>query len=73
MATILKQDRYKKNRRLGKFTLDVKDAVMMQSKTGEDSSITYEDLLAKLTTDIAVVGGGASFREIYKYDILLSL
>lgn len=72
MAIDIKDSNITKND-VGVFNLANKDHVLVRKQNGSKAQMSYEDLLAQLTADIAVVGGGASFREIYKYDILLSL
>ncbi len=71
MSTIPIRDSNNKRRPGGKFTMSIKDVVMMRTQLGENTSIAYEDLLAQLTAAITV-GAGATFREIYKYQILLN-
>jgi hypothetical protein len=66
-------DKKKGKFKVSKKTLLTTDVIDVKSATGDNSQLSYEDLLSQLTTDIGGGGGGgATFREIYKYQILLN-
>jgi hypothetical protein len=67
MSTIPIRDSNNKRRPGGKFTMSIKDVVMMRTQLGENTSIAYEDLLAQLSG--AISGGGVGVGSDGEIDL----